>query len=89
MDQSPSKANSHIFSIDLGIIPYDSLSSLGEISQETITVSELTGSVTGLITEQAETITDVGGLSGAGRDRTIIGGGVRESRDVDVITSGY
>lgn len=68
------------------MIDYDSISSLGAISDETITISATTGSVTGLITEQAETITDVGGLSGAGRDRTIIGGGVDGA---DVETSGY
>jgi hypothetical protein len=68
------------------MIDYDSISSLGAISDETITISATTGSATGLITEQAETITDVGGLSGAGRDRTIIGGGVGGA---NVETSGY
>lgn len=67
-------------------ISYNSLSSLGAISQEGFTISATTGSVTGLITEQTETITDVGGLSGAGRDRTIIGGGVGGA---DVTTRGY
>lgn len=61
-------------------ISYNSLSSLGAISQEGFTVSATTGSVTGLITEQTETITDVGGLSGAGRDRTI------ESTDAVITT---
>lgn len=69
-----------------GMIDYDSISSLGAISDETVTISATTGSVTGLITEQAETITDVGGLSGAGRDRTIEGGGVGGA---NVRTSGY
>lgn len=67
-------------------ISYNSLSSLGAISQEGFTISATTGSVTGLITEQTETITDVGGLSGAGRDSTIIGGGVGGA---DVTTRGY
>jgi hypothetical protein len=68
------------------MIDYDSISSLGAISDETITISATTGSATGLITEQAETITDVGGLSGAGRGRTIEGGGVDGA---NVTTSGY
>lgn len=50
---------------------YDLISSLGDISQESFTVSATTGSVTGLITEQAETITDVGGVVARGRRNTV------------------
>lgn len=57
-------------------ISYDSLSSLGSVSQEGFTISATTGSVTGLITEQTQVITDVGGLSTAARDRTITNTGV-------------
>ena len=57
-------------------ISYDSLSSLGSVSQEGFTISATTGSVTGLITEQTQVITDVGGLSTGGRDRTITNTGV-------------
>ena len=50
---------------------FNSLSSLAEISQESFTITAATGSIIGLITEEVETISDVGGLSGAGRDREI------------------
>lgn len=74
-------------------ISYDSLSSLGSVSQEGFTISAATGSITGLITEQAQVITDVGGLSTGGRDRTITNTGAQfddgtESR-YSVTTSGY
>ena len=58
-------------SIPADPISYDSVSSLGNITQESFTISATTGSSTELITEEAETVTDVGGLSGAGRNRTI------------------
>ena len=72
-------------------ISYDSLSSLGSVSQEGFTISATTGSVTGLITEQTQVITDVGGLSTAGRDRTITNtGATRATITSDrVTTSGY
>ena len=72
-------------------LTFDSLSSLGPVAQETITVTATTGSVTGLITEQAETITDVGGLSGGGRDREIQSTGVDvgSTSTRTVTTSGY
>ena len=87
LDETPTRADIGIQNSVVGEqISYNSLSSLGAISQEGFTISATTGSVTGLITEQTETITDVGGLSGAGRDRTIIGGG---DGGADVITRGY
>jgi len=87
LEQTPIRADIGIQNSVVGEqISYNSLSSLGAISQEGFTISATTGSVTGLITEQTETITDVGGLSGAGRDRTIIGGGVGGA---DVTTRGY
>jgi len=72
-------------------ISYDTLSSLGEPTQEQLTVSAVTGSATGLITEETETVTDVGGLSGAGRDRTIESTGVTvgSTSTRTVTTSGY
>jgi len=77
LDETPTRADIGIQNSVVGEqISYNSLSSLGAISQEGFTISATTGSVTGLITEEAETITDVGGLSGAGRDREI------ESTDV-------
>ena len=84
-------------SVKIEPISYDSISSLGEISQELITISATTGSVTGLITEQTQVITDVGGLSTAGRDRTITNTGVSTQIQSEiaigdggtVTTSGY
>ncbi len=72
-------------------ISYDTLSSLGEVTQEQLTVSAVTGSATGLITEETETVTDVGGLSGAGRDRAIenTGASVGGGSATTVRTSGY
>lgn len=46
---------------------YSSISSLGPISSETLTISTVTGSATGLITSQVETITDIGGVLARGR----------------------
>jgi hypothetical protein len=81
LDETPTRADIGIQNSVVGEqISYNSLSSLGAISQEGFTISATTGSVTGLITEEAETITDVGGLSGAGRDRTI------ESTDAVITT---
>jgi len=57
--------------IEVDAISYDSLSSLGEVSEESFTIMATTGSISGLIIEQSEQITDSGGLSGAGRDRGI------------------
>ena len=67
LDPTPINNNIHQASVPIRPIPFDSLSSLGEISQESFTVSAATGSVTGLITEQTETITDVGGVVARGR----------------------
>jgi len=79
------------FNSKQSMIEYDSISSLGSISQETITISTTTGSITGLITEQAQTITDIGGLSTAGRSREIANTNVRiaGTSGTTVTTSGY
>ena len=75
-------------------ISYQSLSSLGEIAEESITISATTGSVTGLIIEQSETITDVGGVVARGRrdaagnvTTTVTTGG--STTTTTVTTSGY
>lgn len=49
-------------------ISYDSLSSMSGITQESITISASTGSASGLITEQTDTISDVGGTISRNRD---------------------
>jgi len=69
-------------------LSYDSLSFLGNITNEEFSVTAATGSATGLIIESRQQISDVGGLSGAGRDRTIASTGV-STGDVTVTTSGY
>ena len=78
-------------------ISYDSLSSLGSISQEDITVSATAGSITGLITEATEVIADAGGVTS--RSRSIETTGVSEevakrtsdgtTTTATVTTSGY
>jgi hypothetical protein len=72
-------------------ISYDSLSSLGSVSQEGFTISAATGSITGLITEQAQVITDVGGLSTGGRSRDIDNTDSKfaPTTATNVTTSGY
>ena len=70
---------------------------MGNIVQETITVTATTGSMSELIIEQTESVSDAGGLSGAGTDREITstgvslttedGGAVATTRTVT--TSGY
>ena len=81
-------------------ISYDSLSSMaGNATQENFTVSATAGSTTGLIIEEAEQISDVGGISGAGRNRNISNTGAtgqvaEEASDTGistgtVTTSGY
>jgi hypothetical protein len=77
LNETPTRADIGIQNSITGEkISYDSLSSLGSVSQEGFTISATTGSVTGLITEQTQVITDVGGLSTGGRDRTITNTGV-------------
>lgn len=75
-------------------ILYSSISSLGSISREGFTISATTGSVTGLITEEAETITDVGGVVARGRrdavgDVTTTIGVGSTATTTTVTTSGY
>lgn len=100
LNETPTRADIGIQNSITGEkISYDSLSSLGSVSQEGFTISATTGSVTGLITEQTQVITDVGGLSTGGRDRTIINTGVSTQIQADadgagistsaVTTSGY
>ncbi len=94
LDPTPINNNIHQASVPIRPIPFDSLSSLGEISQEGFTVSAATGSDTGLITEQTETITDVGGVVARGRrdtagdvTTTVTTGGTTTT--TTVTTSGY
>jgi|5B_taG_2_1085324.scaffolds.fasta_scaffold02455_4 hypothetical protein len=74
--QNIAKAPENQRSIEFTEVSYDSLSSLEEASLEGFTVSTLTGSTTGLIITPEERISDVGGLSGPGRDRQISNTGV-------------
>ncbi len=81
-------------SIPSPIAEYDFISSLGPISGEEMTVTAVTGSATGLITTQDETITDAGGVvARARRDEsgavtTTIGVG-SAATTTTVTTSGY
>lgn len=83
-------------SISTDPISYDSVSSLGSITQESFTISATTGSATELITEQTGLISDAGGISGAGRDREILNErvtvdttGISDVQPGTVRTSGY
>ena len=75
-------------SIPTDPISYDSLSSLGNITQESFTISVTIGSATELITEEAETVTDVGGLSSTGRNRTIGNTGVSSQISASAASAG-
>lgn len=78
-------------------ISYESISSMGAATQEELTVSATTGSVTGLITEQTETITDVGGVVARGRrtggpetlTTTVTDSATGATTTYEVTTSGY
>ena len=78
--------------IETNRLSFNSLSSMQGITQESFTVSATTGSATELITTATETISDVGGLSTAGRSRAIESENVTvpgAARTETVRTSGY
>ena len=92
-DETPSTYQNYL---EHDSISYDSLGSLGNITQESFTVSATTGSATELITDESQQISDTGGLSTAGRDREILNERVRvdttdnpDAQPGTVRTSGY
>jgi hypothetical protein len=89
VEQPLSNNSDYQNSIEVGLVSYDSLSSLGQVSQESFTITTTTGSISGLITEEVETISDVGGT--ISRDREITSSDVRvgSSTTQTVTTSGY
>lgn len=70
-------------------LSYNSLSSMDEIGDETITVTATTGSVTGLVTETADTPTDVGNISSRNRQIQSTGVTVGGPSTRTVTTRGY
>jgi hypothetical protein len=91
INQQELNISTHQNSIAPEEINYNSLSSLGSISDESFTISATTGSVGELIVQDTETFSDVGGLSGGGRNREIESTGVTigSTSTRNVRTSGY
>lgn len=91
---TPAEADIQNSTMEPELISYDQLTSLGSISQESFAISTTTSfSGNTRIDSESEIITDVGGLSTAGRDRTITNTDAQlddgtEPRD-SVRTSGY